>query len=291
MLLPCFLIIVGFYLYPTLYNLEISVTDLSLLKPREGASDVGWANFREFFEHGQLWLLFVNTAGWLTLGTVVLRLLMGLGFALLIQSRVAARWRMTTVLRMALIIPWATPPIVAVAIWRWLLDPTTGPVNQLLLWSGLVREPVAFFASLATVWPSITTVVVWNTVPLVAISLLAALQAIPSDLYEAAAIDGANPWQEFRYITFPWLIPTFSVLFLMSAIWTFNNFVYVWLATGAGPGTYTNVMATEVYLRAFVDARLGYSAAIGVVMAVLMAIFGCVFLKTFGIRAVEEKLS
>jgi multiple sugar transport system permease protein len=232
----------------------------------------------------------VNTVFWLTFVTVAMRLLLGLAIAMLIQSRRLKRWRMTAIVRLALIIPWAIPPIVAVAVWRWLLDPTVGPVNRLLVNLGLIDNPVAFFANLHTVWPSIVTIVVWNTVPIAAISLLAALQAIPEDLYEAAGLDGADQWQKFRFITLPWLVPTLSVLALMSTIWTFNNFVYVWLATGAGPGTYTNVLATEIYIRAFTDTRFGYSAAIGVVMAVAMAALGAVYFKTFGARAIDERV-
>ena len=113
---------------------------------------------------------------------------------------------------------------------------------------------------------------------------------MPQELNEAASIDGATKFQEFRFITLPYLIPTLSVLTLMSVIWTFNNFVYVWLATGAGPGTFTNVLATEVYLKAFVDLRIGYSAAIGVTMAVVMALFGALYFRLFGVGDMQEKV-
>lgn len=115
--------------------------------------------------------------------------------------------------------------------------------------------------------------------PLVALSLLASLQSIPDELNEAASIDGASRWQQFRYITLPFLMPTIVVLALMSVFWTFNNFVYVWLSTGAGPGTFTNVLATEVYIKAFVDFRLGYSSAVGIVMALVMAGFAIVYYR------------
>ena len=131
---------------------------------------------------------------------------------------------------------------------------------------------------------------VWNTVPLVALSLLSSLQSIPDEYNEAAELDGATRWQQFRFITLPFLMPTIIVLALMSVFWTFNNFVYVWLATGAGPGTFTNVLATEVYIKAFVDFRLGYSSAIGMVMAVVMAVFGIVYLRLVARQQLEESL-
>ncbi|MDA7984323.1 MAG: sugar ABC transporter permease [Alphaproteobacteria bacterium] len=286
MLLPTFLLLVGFYLYPALYNLELSFTDITLLELRRGGEFVGVSNYAEFLRGSEFLSIAINTVFWLTAVTVVLRVFLGLLMALLLNSRFLANLRMTTVARLVLIVPWATPPVVAVIAWRWLLDPSHGAVNALLLATGLVSEPVAFLADLSTVWPAIVTIVVWNTTPLVAVSLLAALQTIPEELNEAAAIDGATRFQQFRFITLPYLMPTISVLSLMSVIWTFNNFVYVWLATGAGPGTFTNVLATEIYIRAFIDLRIGYSSAIGVVMAV----FGALYFRFFALADMQEKV-
>ncbi|SMR83936.1 multiple sugar transport system permease protein [Aliiroseovarius halocynthiae] len=290
MLFPTFLILVGFYLYPTLYNLELSFTDITLLKLRQGGDPVGLANYTEFLTSSSFFDIAINTVFWLTAISVVCRIILGLGFALLLNSNFLKRMHMTTLARLILLVPWATPPVVAVIAWRWLFDPTHGPINSWLLATGLISDPVAFTANLTTVWPSIVTIIVWNTTPLIGVSLLAALQTVPSDLLEASEIDGANRWQSFRFITLPYLMPTISVLTLMSVIWTFNNFVYVWLTTGAGPGTYTNVLATEVYLKAFVDLRLGYSAAIGVTMAIVMAAFGALYFRFFGLSDMQDKV-
>ncbi len=290
MLFPTFLILVGFYLYPTLYNLELSFTDITLLKLRQGGDPVGLANYSEFLTSSSFFDIAINTVVWLTAISVACRIVLGLGFALLLNSNFLKRMHMTSVARLILLVPWATPPVVAVIAWRWLFDPTHGPINGLLLKTGLISDPIAFTAELSTVWPSIVTIIVWNTTPLIGVSLLAALQTVPSDLLEAAEIDGANRWQGFRFITLPYLMPTISVLTLMSVIWTFNNFVYVWLTTGAGPGTYTNVLATEVYLKAFVDLRLGYSAAIGVTMAIVMAAFGALYFRFFGLSDMQDKV-
>ncbi|MGE4610799.1 MAG: sugar ABC transporter permease [Paracoccaceae bacterium] len=290
MLLPTFLILVGFYLYPTLYNLELSFTDITLLKLRKGGDFVGLENYSEFLSSSSFFDIAINTVVWLTAISVVCRLFLGLLFALLLNSNFLKNMRMTTIARLILLVPWATPPVVAVIAWRWLFDPSHGPINSWLLKTGLISDPIAFMADLTTVWPSIITIVVWNTTPLIGVSLLAALQTIPDDLNEAAAIDGANRWQQFRFITLPYLMPTISVLTLMSVIWTFNNFVYVWLATGAGPGTFTNVLATEIFIKAFIDLRIGYSAAIGVTMAVVMAGFGALYFRFFGLTEMQGKV-
>lgn len=290
MLLPTFLVIIGFYIYPTLYNLELSFTDITLLKLRQGGDWVGLSNYWEFITSSSFFEIAFNTVFWLTAVSVFFRILLGLLFALLLNSKFLADMKLSTLARLILLVPWATPPVVAVIAWRWLFDPTHGAINEFLLWTGFISDPISFIANLSTVWPAVNTIIVWNTTPLVAVSLLAALQTVPQELNEAAEIDGANRWQAFRFITLPYLMPTISVLTLMSIIWTFNNFVYVWLATGAGPGTFTNVLATEVYIKAFIDLRIGYSAAIGVTMAIVMAVFGALYFRFFGLNDMAEKV-
>lgn len=290
MLAPAFLILALFYVYPTFQNVAISLTDLSLLKLKVGGDWVGLDNYREFATSPEFGHLLFNTVVWLTVLSVVLRLALGLGMALLLNSPVLKRLRLGTLAKLAILVPWATPPIVAVVIWRWMLDAQNGVVNGVLKSLGLVDDPIAFFSDLRTVWPSIVTVIVWNTVPLVAISLLASMQSIPEELNEAAELDGATRRQQFRHITLPFLMPTITVLTLMSVFWTFNNFVYVWLATGAGPGTFTNVLATEIYIKAFVDFRIGYSSAVGMVMALVMAVFGVVYYRFVAPSELKESL-
>jgi len=286
---PTLALLLLFYGYPTLDNLWISFTDLSLTGMKRGGSWVGLDNYRELVAAGDLSHLLFNTLVWLTAISVLIRLLIGLGIAVLLNSSALRRLRLSTVARFALLIPWATPPIVAVIIWRLLLDPD-GVVNKIIVALGLSDQPVAFFASTRTVWPSIVTIMVWNTVPLVALSLLSSLQTVPEEFYEAAELDGATRLQKFRYVTLPFLMPSLLVLGLMSVFWSFNNFVYVWLATGAGPGTFTNVLATEIYLKGFVDFRLGYSSAIGMVMAIAMALFGVLYLRLVAQRQLEQNL-
>jgi multiple sugar transport system permease protein len=211
-----------------------------------------------------------------------------LGLAFLLNSQTLRRWRLTTVARIMLIVPWATPPVVAIIVWRWMLDPRVGSINGLLVAIGAIDQPVPFLADAGWVWPAIITIITWNTLPLVTLTFLASLQSLSSELIEAAEIDGASRFQILRYIYLPHLKPAIIVMVLMSTFWTFNNFVYVWLTTGAGPGLYTNVMATEVYIKGFIDGRLGYSAATGVVMATIMTAFGLVYLRVIASRELIE---
>jgi len=152
----------------------------------------------------------------------------------------------------------------------------------------VVAEPIGFLSEAAWVWPALITIITWNTLPLVTLTFLASLQSLPSELLEAAEIDGAGKWHKFRYIVFPHLRPAIIVMVLLSTFWTFNNFVYVWLTTAAGPGLYTNVMATEVYIKAFIDGRMGYSSAVGIVMATIMVAFGMIYLRLIAQREFKE---
>lgn len=288
MLVPAFFFLIMFYVYPTLFNLEVSFTDLSLFGLRQGGEWIGVANYVELVTSQDFHRVIFNTVFWLTIVGVAVRIVLGLGLALLLDSKVLDKYRLKTISRVLLLVPWATPPIVAIVSWRWLLNPQLGDINKVLVGLGIVEQPIAFLSEAAWVWPALITIITWNTLPLVALTFLAALQSLPSELLEAAEIDGAGRWQRLRYVILPHLKPAIIVMTLMSTFWTFNNFVYVWLTTAGGPGLYTNVMATEVYIKAFIDGRMGYSSAVGVVMATLMVAFGMIYLRFIAQREFKE---
>jgi multiple sugar transport system permease protein len=288
-LVPSFFFLACFYVYPTVFNLETSFTDLSLFGLRRGGEWVGIENYVEILASRDFRRVIWNTVIWLTLVGVGVRILLGLALAFLLNSPVLRRWRLQTLARVLLIVPWATPPVVAIVAWRWLLDPRVGAINATLMGLGIVDQPVAFLAERLWVWPALITIITWNTLPLVTLTFMASLQSLPDELLEAARIDGASRWQQIRYIYLPHLKPAIIVMVLMSTFWTFNNFVYVWLVTGAGPGLYTNVMATEVYIQAFINGRFGFSAATGVIMATIMTVFGLIYLRVIAERELSEE--
>ena len=290
MLAPMCFFLFFFYGYPTLFNLYNSLTDLSLLGLRDGGAFIGLKNYVELFSSKDFFSVLWNTLFWLTAVSVVLRIGLGLLLALLLNSATIRRYKLTTVSRVLLLVPWATPPIVAVVVWRWLLDGRQGVVNKILQGVGLTDAPIAFLANVNTIWPAIITIIVWNTLPLVTLTFLAGLQSIPPELLEAAEMDGANAINRFFHVTLPHLMPTVVIMTLLLIFWTFNNFVYVWLATGAGPGLFTNVLATEIYIKGFIDFELGFSSAVGMVMAAAMAIFGVMYFRFVALREFREIL-
>jgi multiple sugar transport system permease protein len=288
-LVPAFFFLVSFYLYPTFFNLETSFTDLGIFTLRRGGDWIGVENYVELVTSPGFRRVLFNTVVWLTLVGVAVRIVLGLALAFLLNSRALKRWRLSTAARLLLIVPWATPPVVAIVVWRWILDPRVGAANQSLMALGLIDHPIPFLADANWVWPSIILIITWNTLPLVTLTFLASLQSLPDELVEAAEIDGASRWQVLRFIYLPHLKPAIVVMAMMSTFWTFNNFIYVWLTTGAGPGTYTNVMATEIYIKGFIDGRLGYSAATGIVMATIMTIFGLAYLRYVAAKTLVEE--
>jgi multiple sugar transport system permease protein len=290
MLAPAFFFLVMFYAYPAVFNLANSFTDLSLFGLKRGGDWIGIDNYLELVTSSDFHRVLWNTVFWLTLIAVGARILLGLLLALLLNSEVLAKYRLRTIARVLLLVPWGTPPIVAIVIWRWLLDPRLGEINELLLWLGVVERPVAFLSEAPWVWPALITIITWNTLPLITLTFLASLQSLPKELIEAAQVDGATKIQLARHVIIPHLKPAIIVMTLMSTFWTFNNFVYVWLTTAAGPGLYTNVMATEVFMTAFIDGRLGYSSAVGIVMATIMMIFGAIYLRFIAAREIKEVL-
>lgn len=280
LVLPALALLAFFFIFSSLYNVELSLQKISLFQTATGRGEfIGFKNFVELLRDPNFYGVLRNTALWLTVVTVLFRLALGFGLALLLNSTALKRFRLSGLSRVLIFIPWGVPPVVAVAIWKWMLHSRYGFLNLFLQKMGLIHQPIYFLTSVSVVWISIFMVIVWRELPFAVITFLAGLQSVPSELYEAARIDGANGLQQLWYITLPLLKPITAIIGFMITIWTFNNFVYVWLFTGGGPGNFTQVLGTKVYLESFVNYRVGYGATIGVIMTIIMVIFGIVYFK------------
>ena len=289
LLLPALVILLFFFLWPAVYNFILSLQKISLFELAKGGTWVGIDNYVELLRDPMTHLTLRNTIFWLTIMTVGLRLVLGLAFAQLLNSEALRRWRLTWLARSMVLIPWVTPPVVAVAAWKWMLHPRFGAINQILLHFGVIDQGIPFLVRTSTVWWAIVAIVVWRELPFVIITLLAGLQSIPVDLYDAARVDGASEWRVYLHVTLPLLRPVLVVITLLTTIWTYNNFVYVWLTTQGGPGNFTQVLATQMYTEAFTNYRLGYGAAVGVLMSVTMLLFSIVYFVTVFRRSVGQQ--
>ncbi|WP_202964736.1 carbohydrate ABC transporter permease [Inquilinus limosus] len=263
MVAPVLVWLAATILYPLGASVAISLRDIRVIGSDGGF--IGLGNYADVLEMARLWAALGRSLAWVA-GNAVLQTLLALGTALLLNQR----FRGVRLVRVWVILSWIVPTIVVVIIWRWLLGTSGGVVNYLLVTLGLVDRPVGFFAGPGSAMASLVVINSWRWFPFVAVMLLAGLQRIPADLYEAAAIDGAGPWQRFLRITWPLLQPTMLVLGVVGTLLSFNVFDIIWLTTAGGPSGATQTLPVLIYETAFKSYRLGQAAAMSVLVSLLL---------------------
>lgn len=258
-LAPALLGFIVFHAAPALRALFISFTDWNLLSdPRW----VGGANYRALWEDAQFWRG-LGLAAVYTLLNIPLQTVLGLGLAVAMDRLTRALWVRTVVL-----LPYLLSNVLVALVWLWLLDPVMGAANLLLEWTAVGRQP--FFASPEQALLTTAIVNTWRHMGLVALLFLAGLQAIPRDLYSAAAIDGAGEWQIFRRITLPLLRPVLVFVLVTSVTGSFQVFDTIAVTTNGGPMDATRVVVLVIVQNAFGYYRMGYASAMAVVLTALM---------------------
>ncbi|MFH8613013.1 carbohydrate ABC transporter permease [Streptomyces sp. NPDC018029] len=233
---------------------------------------VGLDNYQAILSDGVFWDRLTWTVVW-TVSCVALSFVLGLALATMLNRRLAGR----SLYRMALILPWAVPAFVSVFTWRLLFNEKKGLLNKLLAGGGIDAVPWLNDPTWAKL--SVITVNVWLGVPFMLVAMLGGLQSIPGELYEAAEMDGAGPWQRFRHITLPGLRSVASTVILISGIWTFNMFPVIFLLTRGGPGDSTEILVTYAYRLSFVVSPRDFagSAAWGVLILALLSIIAVAY--------------
>ncbi len=279
MLAPALAFSVMFALYPVIDSFVLSLYRIFLAVPDLGQTFVGWENYRDLATDPVARQAFLVTVGFVVSSTL-LELLLGLGIALVIHEQFPGRgWVRATAL-----IPWAIPTVVAYQMWRFIFNDQYGLAN-LFLFGDRVAEYVPWLAYPGFAWLAIVLADVWKTSSFAGLLILAGLQLIPDELYEAARIDGANTWQRFWRITLPLLRPALLLALVFRTMDAFRVFDLVFVMTQGGPGGATQVLQFYGYKALFTEGRMGYGAAISV--TVFLAIF---LLSLFYIRAVGSKL-
>ncbi len=268
--LPIVLINIVVVIGPSLSAFYYSLTDWSGIGP---ADFIGLENFRHMiFDDMDYRRAFLNNLGWLTFFLTV-----PFAFSLFAASVLARIQRGSMFFRTSLFVPYVLPAVITASIWRNLMSPTLGIGAQLAKW-GVPGLDKAFLGQPHTALVSIAFVDNWHFWGFLMVLFLAAMQNIPPELYEAARIDGASRWQEFRYITVPGIRPTIVFMLLMVAIWSFLVFDYVWILTQGGPAGASEVMGTLVYKQAFMRFEAGYASAIGLSMSFFAGLVIALFL-------------
>lgn len=234
---------------------------------------IGIENYIEVITDDVFHTAIANTFVFVTV-SVVAHLLLGLGFALMLNSTLLAR-RVMAVFRGIYILPWLFTAAIVAVLWRMLLAPS-GVVNFLLSTVGLATTDTEWLSNPALALGAVTFINIWSGYPFFMISLLAGLQGIPSDLYEAATVDGAGPFQRFWNVTLPQLRPIIISMALLDFIWTSQQFALIWLTTGGGPITATEMLSTYTYKLAFAKydfALASTSAVLVLILSMVLAVF------------------
>ncbi len=263
LLSPSLLLIGGLILYPVCYNLWLSLFDKHAFLPVQ--TFVGLGHYRYFAGDEEFWSSFWYGTVY-SVSTIVIQLGLGVAAALLLHETFRGR----NLLRGVVLFPYMIPTVVAVILWKWLLNDQFGLVNHLLLTLGVVRTPVPWLGKDYIMWSLILTSV-WQFFPFVVIAYLARLQTIPPELYEAATVDGAGAWRRFRHVTLPQTRNVLFVIILLRSIWMFTKFDTVWLLAGeGGVGRYIRTLPVYAYMRSFTYLQAGMGAALAVIMFTLL---------------------
>jgi multiple sugar transport system permease protein len=280
LMLPALLLLLALTLYPVLYGAWISFFAKHSFFPEQ--SWVGLGNYVLILQDAEFWAsVWRGTVYAVT--AIVLQVVLGVAAAMVLNETFPGR----NILRAIVIFPYVIPTVVAVILWKWLLDSQFGLVNYLLENSGLINQPISWMGR-DWIMVSLIAVSVWQFFPFVVLAVLARLQTVPTELYEAATVDGANAWQRFWHVTLPQLKSVLFVIVLLRSIWMFTKFDTPWLMIqGGGAETYIRTLPVYTYLRTFAFYEAGRGSAMAVLMFVMLAIVAAIYFRVF---QREEKL-
>jgi len=263
--IPALVLVTAVLVYPALRTLALSFFHLGLgngFRLEFGGLD----NFARLVGDSRFRASLVVT-GFFTIVSVTIEFILGLLLALAVNGFV----RYQGVVRTTLLVPWTLPTAIIAVLWGWIFNDQYGVFNELLIRSGLLHSPIAWLAGPNTAMAAIIMADVWKTVPFVFIILLAGLQRIPQDLYEALEMDGAGAWAKFRYVTWPYLMPFVFVSLTFRVIQAFSIFDLVYVMTGGGPGGATETVSVYAYQTLMRYLDLGYGSTIVVATVLLLA--------------------
>ncbi|MBV8914615.1 MAG: sugar ABC transporter permease [Acetobacteraceae bacterium] len=251
-------------LAPAAETVWMSLHQVVLFRPRLRPF-VGLDNYAAALADPVFWQSLGASLLWVV-AAVGLQFLLGLGAALLLNRRFA--WR--GLARALIVVPWALPSVIIGLIWTWMLDFNLGLLNELGLRFGLLAHPVPWLSQPGTAMAAVILAVVWQGFPFFAVTLLAGLQAIPAELYEAAALDGAGALQRFRHVTLPGLAAVMTTALLLRMIWVANSLDLILVMTGGGPGTATQTLPLHAFLTAWSGGNYGQGSALAIILTLLL---------------------
>jgi multiple sugar transport system permease protein len=258
MILPPMAFLIALVGYPFVYGIWLSLENRPVAQP---GTFIGLGNFIADFRDPTFWQVVQNTFVYTGVATV-LKMVGGLGLALVMNQA----FRMKNLVRAVLLLPFIVPTVLSTIAWMWILDPSFSVINWLLVHGGIADRGPSWLGNGGWAMFSLIVVNTWRGLPFYAITLLAGLQTIPPELYEAATIDGAGALDRFRYVTLPLLKPVVFIVTMFSLIFTFSDFQLVYVLTRGGPANATHLFATYAFDIAMSGGQFGLGASVALAM-------------------------
>ena len=278
---PTMLIVLGFLFFPFFYSLVLSFMNYDLARPAT-MGFIGLRNYLKLFQDKYFLNSFKVTTIF-SLVSVVFELILGVGIALVLDQKFKGQGLM----RGLIILPWALPSIVNAAMWMWIYNADFGALNALLHQLGIIDEYQIWLADPFKAMALVILANVWKETPFTVVMVLATLQGIPLELYEAAKVDGATAWRSLTHITLPLLKPMIMICGLLQIIWSFQTFELIYIVTRGGPYRTTDIMPMRIYWQTFKSLRFGYGAAMAYLTALILLIPSFFYIRS-AYRSVVE---
>lgn len=284
--LPGAIFMTAMIIYPIFYNIVMSFKNVDLMNFATGESKfIGFDMYKDIFSDKLTWTAIKNTL-WFTLWCLIFQFPIGFALALFFGQR----FRLAGFLRGINVIAWMIPMVAVAGIFKYMFNSDIGIINRMLMSLHLISKPVEWLAHGNTAMASVVISNVWKGVPFNMILLATALTTLPTDIFESASIDGASKIQQFFYITLPLLKPAIISVLTLGFIYTFKVFDLVYVMTGGGPGTSTEMLSTLAYRYSFSEYNFSQGSAIANVLFVLLMLVGFVYIRIVLSEDKEETL-
>lgn len=271
--MPVLILLLIMYGYPLIKSIIMSLQDYKLTSSGSAPFN-DFANFKKMFSDTDFLLLLKNSLIYVII-SVVAQFVFGLILALCLKTKFRGRG----IYQSIVFLPWAFSSFVVGLMFRWSFNGEYGVVNDILMKMGIIKENVAWLGTPGLSLAVVIIAMIWMGIPFFGIMILAALQSVPDDIYEAADIDGCGMFRKFFSLTLPYIKPTIIMTVLLRTIWIFNSFDLIVIITGGGPVNYSQTLPSYMYSKAFASYDFGLASAFGVLLIVILGIYAVLFLK------------
>lgn len=279
MITPSLIAVFALSIYPLMHTLVLSLSKYNLIKPK-GNGFVGLAQYAEVFADAKFWHA-MRVTGYFVIVSLPIQLVLGMLMALLLNKDFKGRG----VVRALMLTPWAVPNIVNSNLWNWIFNTNYGVLNRLLMQFGFTDSPIIWMGNATLAMNMIIIADTWRMLPFYCIMFLAGLQAIPTSMYEAGYIDGANSWKRFFYLTLPSLKPIILSVLIMRTTQLFKVFDIIYMMTKGGPADGTKAISFYIYEKAFSSLNYGYASCLATIVGLITMFIAFVYMKVIRTEA------